>query len=247
MSTLEATPLTFTCPHCKTAVDVVPEHRSELVTCPNCSKPFQIAVPTATQQPARVEVPEDIRGTQEPLAQDPPRAQPDEVREAFASRKDKKAEPILSVRANLFRRYPGRFALYAVVILAGLYLLFDSIGGQYLFEMIGGVILVGWGLVRMIAWHWRGSSTTISVTPHSIILNRGLTDSIELLTEDVQTVQAAQDLICRLFGVGDLGIVTRGNMQNFLIRGVPDPESVVEAWRANAVHSPPEHSAHTHS
>lgn len=183
------------------------------------------------------EVPEDVR--REESAEGTERlekAENEEIREAFQPTAEREALPVYSAQPNMFRRYPGRVLFYAALMGGGLYFVIDSlVVAEYsLLKLMLGLALVTWGSIRMGAWYMRNRSTTVTVTQRSIVLTRGTfkPESTEVLMEDVQTVQASQDFFGRLLGVGDVGVVTRGNLTNFLVLGVPDPDGLVNAWRA---------------
>jgi len=204
-------------------MEVIPKDGKDIATCPHCQKPFKMEIPSA--------IPDEPIEDHEPVEY---RQSPEfEKSESPAPVTETQHAALMTVQPNLFRRYPGRVLFYLTIMFAGLALIVYSISDDWLLALIGGLGLVTFGAIRMGAWYARTRSTSLTITSQSVIMRQGTftQQATEVRYEDIQDIQPEQTFTNRLFNVGDVAIVTKGNLMNFVVRGIPDPESVVRMCR----------------
>lgn len=81
------------------------------------------------------------------------------------------------------------------------------------------------GVLILLYWYLMCKATRLEVDSSSIILERGLLskEKIELDIDSVRTVRIYQSFFNRIFGVGKISVYTSGDIPEFAIAGMPDP------------------------
>lgn len=81
------------------------------------------------------------------------------------------------------------------------------------------------GILILLWWYLQCKATKLTVDASSIILERGLLskEKIELDIDSVRTVKIYQSFFNRIFGVGRISVYTSGDVAEFEINGMPDP------------------------
>ncbi|MFO0968915.1 MAG: PH domain-containing protein [Gemmataceae bacterium] len=235
--------LSYTCPHCKTAVDVVPHAGKEIVTCPACDKPFQVTLPEAEPVPAEPHVLLAADGTEPAVVAAQTATQPVEAAHAealnhgaplVAEALAEKEEPVTTVHLSMLRRYPGRCFIYATAFVGGAFLgvLFYMSGYPVLALLCAAVSV--FSLLKFFGWWLRTHSTRLLLTSKRCVLETGVfgTHSTEVSLPDISEVRVGQSLLTRLLGVGDLTIISNGaEKRQVVIMAVPHPKDVAELIR----------------
>lgn len=93
------------------------------------------------------------------------------------------------------------------------------------------------GILILLYWYLMCKATKLEVDASSIILERGLLskEKIELDVDSVRTVRIYQSFFNRMFGVGKISVYTSGDVPEFDISGMPDPNRFRELIKvANA-------------
>jgi len=231
--------LSYQCPHCGHLVEVDASAGDKIMTCPaeGCGKPFHLEIPTAKPVPTLIVPPsvhdDDVgngptlhdrlsalTGTAQPAVAEAPQEAPE--------------QEVLTIRPLMFRRYPFRFLGYSLLTLVGLGVLAYGLIHSYHALTVLGIVMVGFGGFRLLAWALRTKSTWLKVTNRRIILHAGALEahSTEISFKDVTDIQAHQNLFNRMLAVGDLTLFTRiVDKKEILVMAVPDPEGVASRMR----------------
>ena len=90
------------------------------------------------------------------------------------------------------------------------------------------------GVLILLYWYLKCKSTLLEVDASSVILERGLLskEKIELDLDSVRSVKVYQSFFNRIFGVGRISIYTSGDMPEFEVKGMPDPNRFRELVKA---------------
>jgi uncharacterized membrane protein YdbT with pleckstrin-like domain len=207
--------LTYRCPHCGTSLEVEAGDDRELLVCPakNCGKPFRAEVPTADPVP-RLGVPSNVKSARAlPIAE---RAADQEEMRGF-------------VQLTMFRRYPLRFLMYLLLLAGGVTAAILGVVNESRFWLIVGALAALFAAFRLFMWWLRLRHTHFTVTSKRCILETGIfsQQANEVQLENVREVQVNQNMVERLFRVGDLVIVSdNGERKQVVVKGVHDPEGV---------------------
>lgn len=214
------------CPYCNHVVETTIEHVAGPVVCPNCERPFELEMPTATVSTVR-EVDESSVEVDR-LAGDP------------AER------TLIAVHPVIFRSRP-----VAAVIVLGVGLL--ALGGLLApalgyqddeTMMLGALSLLAWTCVAVLVvlvcfigyWILESRFSTLTVTDQRTIHREGIVsrDTSEVQHDDVRNMQVDQSIAQRLLSIGDIGISSSGQDDlEIVARGIPHPERVIELIREN--------------
>jgi len=236
----QAETLTYTCPHCRTPVEVSPLTAGEPLRCPNpaCGRAFRVELPAA--KPASAPVATPAPAGSQPAAPAPAAipvtAAPAGVAEPV--RAVDKDDFLARVRLSMLRRYPLRCLVYALVVLGGL------VGGLVLavngwWTLAALAALVGaLAAVRFAVWWLRMHNTSLTITSLRAILETGVMqrEATELRRDQVGDLQVQQTLPMRWLDVGDLVITSStADRKQIVVMAVPHPEAVAEMLRAKAV------------
>ena len=99
------------------------------------------------------------------------------------------------------------------------------------FYFLLAVLLIpafGLGLIILLWWYVECRATKVTVTEDELMLEQGILSksSTELSLDSVRTVQIEQSFGQRIFGTGDLKVYTSGDMPEFEVEGMPNPETL---------------------
>ncbi len=225
---METDSLTYRCPYCGTLVDVTEGVMGDMIVCPNqdCRKPFRADIPSA--MPAR----ETPQSAKTPHARVDQPASDEEV--------------IRRVHPAMFRSHPLRYVLLCLFFVAGLAGLEVSLlegkglvlgNGQMVdrsMVVTVSAILAGSAALLFAGW-WIGVlTTTLTVTSERTRLRRGIIarHTTEVRHCDVRNLQVEQNILQRLWGVGDVAISSSGqdNLE-IVVHAVPKPQEIASIVR----------------
>jgi len=89
----------------------------------------------------------------------------------------------------------------------------------------------GLGLLILLWWYIKTRATSLTVTDHELLYERGILSKERLAVSlrHVRSVQVNQGFINRILGVGTIEIKTAGDEPEFTVTDLPDPHEVREA------------------
>ncbi len=222
--------LTTQCPYCQQEVDSTIEHLDGPVVCPNCKKPFEMAMPTAVVKSVR------------------------EVSESAADKDRLAVEPeertLVKVHPVVLRARP--FATLVIMLLGGIAvaLLVMSIAGMSLAgysdetTVLGPASLLIWAcaitllVIAVLVSYWMllSTFTTLTVTDDRTIYQKGIIsrETSEVQHNDVRNIQLDQSFFQRLLNVGGIGISSSGQDDlEIVAKRLPNPKQIIDRIREN--------------
>ena len=115
---------------------------------------------------------------------------------------------IYEAHPAMFRAHPFWFILFVLLIAA-----------------------FGLGLLILLYWYIKTRATSLSVTEHALLYEKGILSKERLAVslKHVRSVQVNQGFINRILGVGTIEIKTAGDEPEFTVDDLPDPHQVREA------------------
>ncbi|HEY8504863.1 MAG TPA: PH domain-containing protein [Gemmataceae bacterium] len=250
---MAAETLTYRCPHCHAAVEVEPHSGSDVVHCPQCNRPFHPEVPSVkpesglvvpTEAEARRES-EARREDERPVGERPRPPRPEELPEQQPDREQTIAKAgktpereLLRFSPAMFRRFPGRVALYLLLVVVGVAGVVYGLTGQGWFWWVAGLALALIAGGRLLWWWHRNRSTDVTLTNKRIVIRQGAwkEQSTEVLAEDISDVFVSQSTFQSLMNVGDILVKTAGaETRRVILMGVVQPERVAQVIRNREV------------
>ncbi|MGH6864857.1 MAG: PH domain-containing protein [Methyloceanibacter sp.] len=89
----------------------------------------------------------------------------------------------------------------------------------------------GLGLLILFYWYVKTRATTLTVTDHDLMYERGILskDRLAVSLRHVRSVQVTQGFVNRLLGVGTIQVSTAGDEPEFTVADLPDPHEIREA------------------
>ena len=134
---------------------------------------------------------------------------------------------LYSENPKMARKRPIWFILYIVLNVGGLIaaIRFD----QQSYQIVGLVFWLG-TIIMFLVWYLRIKSTKVTVTSYNILIEKGLLSKHrrEVAIEKVRTVDVKQGFIDRILGVGDIEVYTAGDLPEFEVTGLPNPNEIRE-------------------
>jgi len=108
----------------------------------------------------------------------------------------------------MFRAHPFWFILFVLLILA-----------------------FGIGLLILLYWYIKTRATSLTVTDHELLYERGILskDRLAVSLRHVRSVEVTQSFVNRILGVGTIQISTAGDEPEFTVKDLPNPHEVREA------------------
>ena len=102
------------------------------------------------------------------------------------------------------------------------------------FWFIGCIVLIpalGIGVLLMLYWYIHTRQTTLSVSQHELLYERGILskDRTSVSLKHIRAVHVTQGFLNRIFGVGTIHVSTAGDQPEFTIKDMPDPGEIREA------------------
>jgi uncharacterized membrane protein YdbT with pleckstrin-like domain len=99
---------------------------------------------------------------------------------------------------------------------------------------IGCIVLIpalGIGVLLMLYWYIHTRQTTLSVSQHELLYERGILskDRTSVSLKHIRAVHVTQGFLNRIFGVGTIQVSTAGDQPEFTIKDMPDPGEIREA------------------
>ena len=86
------------------------------------------------------------------------------------------------------------------------------------------------GIFILIAWYLQCKSTKLEIINDEVVLERGLLskERVELDLSSIRSVHVYQSLLNRITGVGRVAVFTAGDDAEFVVEGIPDPNTFRE-------------------
>ena len=108
----------------------------------------------------------------------------------------------------MFRAHPFWFILFVLLIAA-----------------------FGLGLLILLYWYIKTRATTLTVTEHELLYEKGILskERLSVSLRHVRSVQINQSFVNRILGVGTVEIATAGDEPEFAVKDMPDPHEIREA------------------
>jgi uncharacterized membrane protein YdbT with pleckstrin-like domain len=93
---------------------------------------------------------------------------------------------------------------------------------------VGLIAVFGLGLVILLLWYLRVKATKLTITTDEILYEKGLMgkERIDLDTAKVKTIKVNQSFFDRIFGIGNIEIYTTGDVPEFVVSSMPDPNKI---------------------
>tara|TARA_B110000263_G_scaffold239664_1_gene242091 strand:- start:458 stop:913 length:456 start_codon:yes stop_codon:yes gene_type:complete len=134
---------------------------------------------------------------------------------------------LYSENPKMAKNKPIWFIIYIILNVAGLVaaIRFD----QQSYQIVGLVFWLG-TIIMFLVWYLRIKSTKVTVTKYNILIEKGLLSKHrrEVAIEKVRTVDVKQGFIDRILGVGDIEVYTAGDLPEFEVTGLPNPNEIRE-------------------
>jgi uncharacterized membrane protein YdbT with pleckstrin-like domain len=89
----------------------------------------------------------------------------------------------------------------------------------------------GAGVLILLYWYIKTRATTLTVTDSDLVYEKGIMskDRTSVALRHIRSVNLTQSFINRLLGVGTIQISTAGDLPEFTIADMPDPNLISEA------------------
>ena len=102
------------------------------------------------------------------------------------------------------------------------------------FWFIVAVVLIlafGVGILILLYWYIKTRATSLTVTDQDLTYERGILskDRTSVSLKHVRSVHVTQGFINRILGVGTIQISTAGDLPEFTIADLPDPQVIRDA------------------
>jgi uncharacterized membrane protein YdbT with pleckstrin-like domain len=90
------------------------------------------------------------------------------------------------------------------------------------------------GVLILLYWYVKCKGTRLDVDGGSVALERGLLskEKIELDIDSIRSVRVYQSFFNRMFGVGSIAVYTSGDLPEFEVTGMPEPQRFRELVKA---------------
>ena len=137
-------------------------------------------------------------------------------------------------RPAMFQAYPLRTILYVLLGCAGAVGLGIGLYANLWFVWVPGVLLMGFGLYRLIHWYLRIRYTDIRVTNRRLVITQGIVgkSTVEVPHANISDVYVSQDSFNQLTDVGDILITLTGDdSRTVILMSVANAEDVAEKIR----------------
>ena len=86
----------------------------------------------------------------------------------------------------------------------------------------------GLGILILLYWYIKSRSVRLTITDDAIHLSRGILtkEQTDIDVREIRTVLIRQRFWQRIFDVGQIEVFTTGDMPEFSLQGMPDPNFV---------------------
>ena len=93
------------------------------------------------------------------------------------------------------------------------------------------IAVFGLGLLILLYWYIKTRATTLTVTEHELLYEKGILskERLSVSLRHVRSVQINQSFVNRILGVGTVEIATAGDEPEFAVKDMPDPHEIREA------------------
>ncbi len=220
--------LTAQCPYCGNDVETTIDHTAETIVCPQCDKPFEMAIPVANVKSVR-EV-----------------ADSDDSHQLAEEREER---TIFVVHPVVFRARPIRTIIGLTILIASVYGLWVALADGWndsaallttdkiseinwlLWLSVAGLVVV---VVTIAYWFVLSAFTTLTITDSRSIFQKGLfsRDTSEVQHDDVRNIQLEQSIFQRLMRTGQISISSSGQDGLEIVASrISNPATIVDTVR----------------
>lgn len=144
-------------------------------------------------------------------------------------------EHLLRFHPAMSRRYPFRTAIYWLIAIAGTVLfVYGTMRDVWNVIWMIGLGLMIFGSIKLLAWYLRIRKTAITVSNRRVTVTRGIfqVHNAEVRCENINDVYVSQNMLNRMFNVGDLVLTTSGeDGRTIVLMAVKNPELVASTIR----------------
>ncbi len=111
---------------------------------------------------------------------------------------------------------------------------YDASPAMFRNEPLGFILAVlliaafGLGILILLYWYIKTRSVRLTITGDAIHLSRGILskEQTDIDVREIRTVLIKQSFWQRIFDVGQIEVFTTGDMPEFSLQGMPDPNFV---------------------
>jgi len=111
---------------------------------------------------------------------------------------------------------------------------YDASPSMFRNQPLGFIVAVlliaafGLGILILLYWYIKSRSVRLTITDDSIHLSRGILtkEQTDIDVREIRTVLIRQRFWQRIFDVGQIEVFTTGDMPEFSLQGMPDPNFV---------------------
>ena len=107
---------------------------------------------------------------------------------------------------------------------------------QQSYQIVGLVFWLG-TIIALLVWYIRIKSTKVSVTNYNISKEKGLLrkNRKQVDIDKVRNIEVDQSFLDRIFGVGHIAVYTAGDLPEFEVSGLPNPNAIWDIVEARKI------------
>ena len=92
------------------------------------------------------------------------------------------------------------------------------------------LIPVAIGIVILMVWYLSSIARTLTITDRELRFEQGLLSKsrMEIRLASIRSVHVRQSLFQRMFGTGDIEVLSAGDSPEVTVKGMPDPNRIRE-------------------
>ena len=212
--------IAYKCPHCGAPTEVTEDMIGDTISCPveTCKRPFELtaprAAPVASRELADGEKP---RGLEEDITLDAER-------------------DLMEIHPTMARSHPLWFLVCVIAIVVGAWGTLEVVRAGFDAQSSIAVTVGALGLICLFVWWLKVIHTTLRVTTDRTVVRRGIIAkrTSEVRHDDVRNMQVHQNVVERLFGVGDIAISSSGQDDlEIEVDDIAHPDKVADLVRTH--------------
>ncbi len=131
---------------------------------------------------------------------------------------------------ELYRKSPSMFRNHPLLYLLNLLVIGGGMGLIVTSNLLIALIVSGLGISFWLGWWLNMLSITLTVTDKRTILRKGILSKYtnEVFHSSVRNIEINQNIMQRIFRVGDISIASSSGQPDLeiVVHGIPDPETV---------------------
>ena len=257
---MQATTMTFTCPHCDHKVETHDVSDGDIITCnnPMCRQQFEADIPKASPEPGLIVPGESTdeatdRHESEAPNQEAVQAIPVEQKEPVVEGPESAVAPqpqaagttvhaseepqiIMVHHAPMFRRYPVQFLINVAMIVLGVAGVIVGLSRDAPVAAWLAALPLFVGLFLQVKWWLEARRTTLTVTTRGIVLTKGLFNvtTREVHHDMIHSIHIYQPKINSWLRSGALLLVCGPTNEQVYLDAVSNPHKVAETIRQQA-------------